>query len=395
MVSSIPDLKWKPSISEIRKAHKFGPSILAPLPPKVDVKGRDLNKRKEPRLPVFSHLDCAIMEDLKEEFYHHRNEQSPNFAFSIDYDKNSRYRPTKPFVNRSLFYTLSNPEVLLESFRETDNDAFKHSPLSHLNSPRLVHAFRDWNRRNGALIFDSLWIAVEALFTPPPELDVQKSPRLKASKRAPSADSSPGASASDRTEPKGRRYLKDEEAAHIAMICIHALTSLVPVGWPHCWVQLRKFRSWGIILPHAPPQTDFTDDFAHPWLSTIDELEYEPALRLADRLVRAIGARLCFQHIKIPLGREGASSESDSFAEGTSFLSILLGHLKEVERLAIAHKKKMKSSLKYDEDPGWTVTSIFLEWLRTIILKRWDGKAVVNRWGNVGTAAFLFNFLSE
>jgi hypothetical protein len=266
-------MKKKPTSLAVHNVSNSSPVTLAPLGPSRVHDTRTLKESKKPTLPVAGHLSCDVMDQLKEDVYQHRNEQSSDFNFVVDYDTNRRFRPTKPFVNRSMFFTLSDPETLLKSFHDTENKAYENSPLPHLNSTRLSHAFRDWNRRNGALIFDSLWIAVEALFRSPPELDGQKSPRLKPSRKKATTNGSPNSSCSaEKLEALPGRYLSDEEAAHIVMICIHALTSLVSLGWPHTWVQLRKFRSWGIILPDAPPHTDFTGGFVDPWLSIIDEL---------------------------------------------------------------------------------------------------------------------------
>jgi len=393
----IAAMKEYPIALDVHRKTKTKPAVSAALELSRNDDTRAPNKSNRPALPATAHLNCEIMDQLKEEVFQHRNEQSSDFNFVVDYDTNQKFRPTKPFVNRSMFYTLSDPETLLRSFHETDNAAYNKSPLSHLNSTRLTHTFRDWNRRNGALIFDSLWIAVEGLFRPPPELNMQKSPHFKPSYRMATTTKSYGfSSGPEKPRAANNRYLSDEEAAHIVMICIHALTSLVPVGWPRCWAQLRNLRSWGITLPNAPPHKDFTDRFVDPWLTIIDELEYEPAIRLADRLVRGIGARMCFERILGALGhRENLMIDPDVPRVGHALTDILIKHLTEVERLAIAGKARMKTNLNYDEDPGWTVTATFMEWLRTIIIKKWDGKAVINRWNSVGAAVDLLHVLCE
>lgn len=340
--------------------------------------------RKSPALPIVSSLNCDVLDQLKDQVYHHRKDQPHDLNFVVDYDANARFRPTKPYVNRSLFYTLSDTDTLLQSFHD-NNEAFKDSPLSHLDSARLTHSFRDWNRRNGALIFDSLWIVVEALFTPPPELDVQKSPRLRPSRKKASVDGLSDKTANHQRPVAGNsRYLTNSQVAHIVMICIHALTSLVPVGWAHTWAQLRKLRSWGIIIPNAASSTH---EFADPYLSIIDELEYEPAIRLADRLLRGIGARTCFEQILTSLQKqERYQGDRDG-----SFIDIVIQHLEIVERVALSSKQRMKSSHDPNQDPGWTVTATFMEWLKTIIIKKWDSKPEINKWNSVGSAIMLLD----
>ncbi|KAJ4350577.1 hypothetical protein N0V95_004626 [Ascochyta clinopodiicola] len=44
-----------------------------------------------------------------------------------------------------------------------------------------------------------------------------------------------------------------------------------------------------------------------------------------------------------------------------------------------------------DKEPGWTVTATFMEWLKTMIIKRWDGKVEVNKWSSTGTAIMLLH----
>jgi hypothetical protein len=357
-----------------------------------DEKGAITADRTAQGVPVVPSLTCGVLDELKEEVYRPGHARSTDFNYIVDYDSHRRVRRTKPIVNRSLFYTLSNPETLLASFHDA-NEAFKDSPLPHLDSARLVNSFRDWNQRNGALIFDSLWLALQALFIPPPELDLQKSPRLKPSRKGASADSSSEpSSGSSKEAPPASRYLSTHEAAHIVMICIHALTSLVPVGWRHTWAQIRKLRSWGVIVPNAAANTDA---FTHPYMDIIDGLEYEPALRLADRLLRAIGTRTCFEHIRESTDtnwKRGDDGHSIPFDE---LVDIVTQHLFVVERVALAAKRKMNSNQKSNEDPGWTVTATFMEWLRTIIIKKWDSKPEINKWSSVGTAVMVLDKLCE
>jgi hypothetical protein len=339
----------------------------------------------DPKLPVLSTLSCSTLETLKDEVYDHRRDQLlDSFNFAVDYDTNRPFRPSTPFVNRSLFYALGDPETLLKSFRD-DNIAFAESPLPHLDSARLVHSFRDWNRHNGALIFDSLWTSLMALFTPPKELQVQKSPRLTPSRKGASKHSSAERTSGDTA---AHRYLSNLEAAHIVIVCIHALTSLVSVGWPHTWAQLRKLRSWGVVIPDAASDTD---EFMHPYLNMIDELEYEPAIRLAEQLLRAIGARTCHEHILAVTKKQKEHQEDVKLPD--TLMDIVVQHLIVVERVAIASRRRLTPTNNTSDDPGWTVTATLMEWLKTIITKRWDSKVEVNKWSAVGASIMVLDKL--
>jgi hypothetical protein len=377
-----------------RKSFTLGASIppvtrVSPLPAaeKPDTKDVLPAAGSDQSIMVASTLSCDVLDRLKTQVHHHRRNQSTDFNYVVDYDSNRHFRPAKPFVNRSLFYTLSDTEALLQSFHD-HSELFIDSPLPHLDSARLTHSFRDWNQRSGALIFDALWVTVGALFTPPREIDRQKSPRLKPSRKSACTDGSRKSSRQTDAATVESRYLSDKEAAHIVMICIHALTSLVPVGWARTWDQLRKLRSWGVVVPNATPNSD---DYADPYLDIIDELEYEPALRLTDRLLRGIGTRNCFEHILATLHR----TENGETAKSQSFTSVVLEHLEIAEQAALANKRRMSANTNPSEDPGWTITATFMEWLRTTIIKQWDSKVELNKWSTVGTAVRLLDQLCK
>lgn len=371
--ASVNDIKDTKPISKTSKSPKKEPSAPSSV---------------EEGISVLSGLSGKTLNELKEEVRPRGNDRLTDFKSVIDCDRHRLNRREKPIVNRSLFYTLSDTETLLSSFHDS-NRAFKDSPLPHIDSQALANSFRDWNHRNGALIFDSLWLALEALFVPPPELVLHKSPRLRPSIKGACYDSPPGQT--QRNDSKGvnpSRYLDTHEAAHVVMICIHALTSLVPVGWPHTWAKIRKLRSWGIIVPHVTPNTDALTD---PYMDIIDALEYEPAFRLASRLCRAIGTRCCFEHILASLN----SADLDSTAVNQSLLDVLIRHLEVVEHVASTAKRRSNPGSNVGGDPGWTVSTTFMEWLRTVIIKEWDSKAEINKWTSVGTAVMILNKLCK
>ncbi|KAI4938609.1 hypothetical protein J4E85_001050 [Alternaria conjuncta] len=129
-------------------------------------------------------------------------------------------------------------------------------------------------------------------------------------------------------------------------------------------------------------------------MDIIDELEYEPAVRLADRLLRAIGTRTCFKHILASLDvAETTRDGSEQAPASVGLVDMVIQHLEVVERVGMATKMKLNSSHDRDGDPGWTVTATFMEWLRTIIVKKWDSKAEINKWSSVGTAVMVLDKL--
>jgi hypothetical protein len=354
-------------------------------------KGFNRESRPESGVPIIPSLNCKTLDELKEQVQPQGQPSSADLNYIVHHRSHRRSGRSKPIVNRSLFYTLSDPETLLSSFHDT-NEAFKDSPLPHLDSHKLATSFRDWNRRNGALIFDSLWLALEALFTPPPELEINKSPHLKPARKGVPTDSLPGNSRATHDRAMNpSRYLSTREAAHIVMICIHALTSSVPIGSPHTWEQIRKLRAQGIIVPHTA-QT--IDAFTNPYIDIIDEFEYEPAFRLANRLLRAIGTRCCFEHILQNLDKDRLYENGETSSHiSETLLDVIVQHLEVVEHTVLMSKSKINSDQELEGDPGWTVTATYMEWLRTVIIKEWDSKAEINKWTSVGAAVVTIDKL--
>jgi hypothetical protein len=129
----------------------------------------------------------------------------------------------------------------------------------------------------------------------------------------------------------------------------------------------------------------------HPYLNMIDELEYEPAVRLAEQLLRAIGARTCHEHILEVTKKQREHHEDVKLPD--TLMDIVVQHLVVVERVATASKRRLTPINDTNEDPGWTVTATLMEWLKTIITKKWDSKVEVNKWSAVGASIMLLDKL--
>jgi hypothetical protein len=85
----------------------------------------------------------------------------------------------------------------------------------------------------------------------------------------------------------------------------------------------------------------------------------------------------------------------DEIPRYESLSSLLTRHLVVVEQAALETKRKMKSINTTNKEPGWTVTATLLEWLKTTILKNWDGKMEINKWNSVGAAIVLLRQLCK
>lgn len=311
--------------------------------------------------------------------------------------------PETSMLTKALHFTLSDAKSLTKSFREETWQDGESSPLSHLDPTRLEHALRSWNSVRPNPIFNSLWLCLEPLFTLPHELSAWKGPRARLHRRTDSPKS----------KSQADYYLNDSDAAHIVMICIHALTSHVSKGRPRTWKQIRQLRAEGKVIPDARQKWQWSqpDNYQRPWLRIIDELEYEPALRLAKRLVRAIAARKCFTEIlKVTSSDKDKNgslnpvppqhTDHPECRPSDPLLNILISHLGEVNRQKPTWHKRLKhksvaSKASALEDPGWTVSSVFLEWLRTIVMKEWAGEMELKRWEPAGAAVEMMAHLCK
>lgn len=372
-----------------RKSFTLGGSVPSSGPGRKSLSSAPQEKVAKPTydkrisIPIATSLNCETLDQLKHKANTRQELRSP---IELSLDQNTSSTSSQSFVDRSLFYTLSDTDTLLKSFRDP-SEAFQDSPLPHLNSARLAHSFRDWSQRNGSVIFDSLSVAIDTLFTRPPSLSNQS-----VAKDEPATKASITSTLNTSRPTPQSRYLDNYEAAHIVMICIHALTSHVPVGWPQSWTQLRSLRSWGVIIPSARADADNFDD---PYVNIIDAFEYKPAARLVNRLLKAIGVRTCFEHIFTAMQRDATATGADTVVPKESLTSIILRHLAVVEHVALENKRKMKSVSTVPKEPGWTVTATFIEWLKATVIKQWNGKVEVNKWSDVGTAVMLLHELRE
>ncbi|KAK5017966.1 hypothetical protein LTR60_001703 [Cryomyces antarcticus] len=312
-----------------------------------------------------SHLTGEIMSALRQ-FYlaNHPRQPDARLCQGADLLKSK----VSEYVDQSLFYTLSDAPTIVKSFRETSSWDDKSAPLSHIDSLKVGEAFKAWPSINGSLVFDSLWQGLEALFTPPPEIA-----------------STDHFHATQATQPP---YINDTDAAHIATICIHAITASVRTASSSAWHEVcRHHRRLGSESQDEEaerrPYTHTTSS-----LAIIDDLEYEPARRLVDRLVCAISARVCFYEIS---KTRGDFTDSPGQPDPPSVMDSILQHLRHAYRhwVGTGRQETTLSEL------GWPTCFKFLQQLRTTFLDDWDGEAELNRWGAAGSAVQIMAYLYE
>lgn len=265
----------------------------------------------------------------------------------------------KSFIEQSLFYVLSSPKALLESFSEgrslIDTQTLWYCMM------RLIHV-------NSSLVFDSLWIAAADLY-PPRELW----PIYDWAKKTPIH------------EAGGSVNYATDEAARLMSICLHALIAAVPYTRDSAQLfALSRIRSYGVSSVQrrgVPPES------VDLYLRTDDVFSDELILRLARRLFAAIPARRQYQELLGPneTGNTGRLSSPD-------ILELVLAPLNflDIEVPPILAFTPEDREIHEKRAPA-----LMIDWARTIMLLDWTGRAEVSADGAFGGALAMISAICK
>lgn len=302
-----------------------------------------------------------------------------------------RQRQVFGYVAQTVFYSLSSPWHILRCFRRDTDDQDDGS----FNSPydeRLDHQHIHSSLRNLStlcpwdLTLHSLWSSLEKLFVPPKELST--SGRYSRRSSANSSMAAPVSApiimrrASDSIQDE---HITDSNAAHIATVALFALVGSLPEVDSSTWRGILRMRAVGTVaadvdlrkLPSASAQLI---------AEVTDKLEHDLALRLANRLVRALTARLAFHEIS--KAREAYTYDSPKQRK-SSVLDLVVDNLSE--QYITTCVKGQDYDKASTQSPG--APAIIAEWLRTILLTEWDGNPEVPRSSAVGGAVQILSAL--
>ncbi|KAE9962822.1 hypothetical protein BLS_009979 [Venturia inaequalis] len=217
-----------------------------------------------------------------------------------------------------------------------------------------VNSFTNWVPLVGPLLLDSLWQSLGALFVPPPDIVTKCGHHSSRSDKA--------------------KHVPDAEASGIIYIAILALVGSGYLLNDKSQYMVSDLRAWGRTLANSH-QYGRPDSLAEPWLDIADHMEYEPAVRLASRIARVVAARRSFWLISKTMS--GTSSDGRF-----PLMGAIITQLKN--QLLLDRLTKKGAGLRSSGVPFYV-----LEWMRTIILKTWDGEVVVKRWEGTGAAIDL------
>ncbi|RAL16306.1 HECT domain protein [Aspergillus homomorphus CBS 101889] len=292
---------------------------------------------------------------------------------------NPRQRQAYNFIAQSVFYALGSTKQILKSFQKDTVDpseSDQSDSTCNLDLRQLQPSFakllsicpRD-------LVFHSLWSAMESLFVPPHELSISG----RRSRRS-SCNSSTSASVPTpiirRSSSVGMEHLTDANAADVATVTMFALASALPKIDAPTWRAILQMRAAGGVASglemqkHSVPRS-------RVMVETADMFEHELALRLVDRLVRGLTARLAFNEISKarPIySRDTSKNRKDSA------LDLLVGNLIEEYNAMSSDSPDQQQPLQ----PG--APSFIAEWLRTLLLRAWDGNPEMPKSSSAGGA---------
>lgn len=251
----------------------------------------------------------------------------------------------KLFIEQSIFYTLSDPYVLIHSFTNKGE---------LLDSQTIWYCLLRMTRVAPSLVYHCLWLSAAHLFAPPESVQSLRSPTA-------------------RLFPKQKLSLTNSEAGCLVSICLHALIAALPVVSEKSQItDMSRLRSQGLSLAATGGQC------AELCLQYDDAFSHDLAMRLARRLLAAITTRRYFDDM---LEQEAAFGEESS-AE-PDVLAALFGQL---DALSISNEETVHET---------RMSTLLLDWARAVMFQEWDGSSEVPGDGSFGGALALIDAICE
>lgn len=330
----------------------------------------------------------------------------PYYLCSIPHWTPSPHERDIAFGAQSIVSILGSTDALLKSFLARAEDGSTRLSMS-VGFSEVVHAFQllweiDHHPSN---IFPCLWISVGKVHIPTNILS--RNPFVKTAKSTKS-NFSPGDSSFEQ-EFVNEDVLNDEEAAHIVKIALASLVASVPKHSPDVWFHFQTLRATGSNVPRS--EIWYNDkDLPNSLLELMDSFDNEMALSLVIRITRAVTARRCVS--KMSKHQEtGVREEEKSRSHDNDFMNVIIREILEDDPVGpfsalpvnpepakrdfeseYIRITKINNELQSRKEGRRLSVAIIAEWLRSVILREWDGKAEVSRWGAVGSA---LEFLSS
>lgn len=288
-----------------------------------------------------------------------------------------RQRQVFPFIAQSAYFIFSSTGQILRSF---GRDALELDTAANKMNQRL-----DVSKLQGSLqrlfticpwdiALHSLWSSLDKLFLPPNELASSGRPSHRSSRSSTMTSSAPPV-VRRLSESANNEHLSDADAAYIATIAFFVLVSSVPDLEIGTWRGILRMRAAGTVASSADMQK-LSPEHAQQAVEATDRLEHELGLRLINRLVRALAARLAYHEIS--KARQVYSLDLPKQRK-VNVLDRIMDHFSE---------QRPQNFLQTEDSSSHSAGPIplIVEWLRTLFLREWDGNPEMPRSSAAGGA---------
>ena len=291
-----------------------------------------------------------------------------------------RQRQVFPFVAQSVFFIFSNTKQMLLSFgkdamdlngsSETPTDS-RLDVLNLRGSLQRLFTICPWD-----VALHSLWSGLDKLFLPPNEFTSTRASRRSSRSSTMTSSAAPPPAVRRLSESVPEGHLSDADAAYIATIALFVLVGSVPNLDSQTWRGILRMRAAGTVASSADMQK-LSPEHARQAVEATDRLEHELGLRLVNRLVRALTARLAYHEIS--KARQVYSLDLPKQRK-VSVLDRIIDNL--TDHYDIQGGATDASAAPQPTGPA----HLILEWLRTLFLREWDGNPEMARSSAAGGA---------
>ncbi|KAJ5316700.1 hypothetical protein PENANT_c016G07355 [Penicillium antarcticum] len=275
-----------------------------------------------------------------------------------------KQREAFPFVAQSTFFVLSSPRQILRSFGKEQTDILEANRLDvtsvHTSLQRLF-SLCPWD-----IALHSLWSSLDRMFIPP---DGFTSGRPSRRSSRSSTMTGPVPVIPRRLSESVEEHLSDPDAAYITTIILFALVGSVPKIDQGAWRAVVQMRASGFVASLSDMRK-LPVESAQQAVEVTDRFEHELGLRLINRLVRALTARIAYHEIS--KARQVYSLDFPKQRK-ISVLDRVMDYLSEY------HSSQ-------DDTGSINPSSLIVEWLRTLFLREWDGNPDMARSSPAGGA---------
>jgi len=163
-----------------------------------------------------------------------------------------------------------------------------------------------------------------------------------------------------------------------------------------CGVRSVKQPAWQLFVSlhrsgQLVPNRKENRNLAAIAIDLMDHFEDEPAIRVMIKLTRAYAARRCWS--EVPSSRDTQVAQP-SGAAAVGFSRFVRDIMMDIVSVGTAipslnPRSETPGTSSRPVSGGVSYAAVILEWLRSVILHEWDGKAIIDKYGAVGGAVQL------